>query len=230
MSASNAGRIGIWGASGSGKSSLAKRMLKGRGRVVVFDPLDEYAAQGMKAVRRGQDMVAGIAANWRGFRLAYVPRAGREAAHLSQMSFTLMKVQAAYKASGGRKGAPLVLVVEEMNLPFPVHGGAEKCPGFAEICSRGRHYGIEVIGLSQRIAEVATRFRGNCTETYVLRQQGPRDVAAAADALGIDKGRVQGLRNLDWLHNKAGEIRAGKVTFGAPANDSRAPRAPRKRA
>ena len=67
----------------------------------------------------------------------------------------------------------MTLVVEEMNLSFPVAGGVHKCTGFAEICSRGRHYGIDVIGASQRIAEVDTRFRGNCTESVVLRQEDP---------------------------------------------------------
>lgn len=213
MSASDAGRIGVWGASGSGKSSLVKKMLRKSRRVVVFDPMDEYSAQRMRRVTKGQELVQRIAADWGGFRLAYVPRAGREAAHLSQLCQTLMKVQQPFRDGGGKGGSKLMLVVEEMNLSFPVHGGAEKCPGFAEICSRGRHYGIEVYGLSQRIAEVATRFRGNCTESYVLRQQGPRDVAAAAEVLGCDRSRVQALRNLDYLHMKSGDMTPGRVRF-----------------
>ena len=62
-----------------------------------------------------------------------------------------------------------------LDVEPPVAGGAEKSPGFAEMCSRGRHYGLDMIGVSQRIAEVSTRFRGNCSETVVFRQKGPRD-------------------------------------------------------
>ena len=43
---SNAGRVrvGVWGASGSGKSSYVKRQLAKRKRVVIFDPQGEYDA------------------------------------------------------------------------------------------------------------------------------------------------------------------------------------------
>ena len=39
---------GIWGRRGSGKSSYAKRLLQGRKRVIVFDSVDEYHAEGFK--------------------------------------------------------------------------------------------------------------------------------------------------------------------------------------
>ena len=217
VATSNAGRIGVWGASGSGKSSYVKQRLGRGGRVIVFDPLDEYGAEGFKAIRHNHrgalnDVLAAMKANWRGFRLAYVPPNGSEALALSALCRLLMAAQEPYRKTG--KGAPLTLVVEEMNLSFPVSGGAAKCPGFAEVCSRGRHYGIEVIGLSQRIAEVDTRFRGNCTETVVFRQKGPRDLAAAAAELGVKQGAVSALNNLDFLHEAAGQIKPGKVTFG----------------
>jgi len=43
---SNAGRVrvGVWGATGSGKSSYVKRQLAKRKRVVIFDPQGEYDA------------------------------------------------------------------------------------------------------------------------------------------------------------------------------------------
>jgi len=122
-----------------------------------------------------------------------------------------MAAQTPFKERG--KGQGITLVVEEMNLSFPVHGGEAKARGFAEVCSRGRHYGIEVFGLSQRIAEVSTRFRGNCTETVVLRQQGPRDLSAAVDALGGHKAQIAALRNLDYLHERQGEVKSGKIKF-----------------
>jgi hypothetical protein len=192
--------------------------------MVVFDPLDEYGPLcNVKATNLEQVRLA-MRNNWRGFTVSYVPPAGKETRALSSLSRLLMKAQQPYK--DGKGGEGLTLVVEEMNLSFPVHGGDAKAPGFAEICSRGRHYGIEVFGLSQRIAEVATRFRGNCTETVVLRQQGPRDLDAAAAAIGCTKAEVAALRNLDFIHEKNGDKTKGKVTFGnAPANANRAPSA-----
>jgi DNA helicase HerA-like ATPase len=141
--------------------------------------------------------------------VAYVPPTGREPRALSALGNLLIAAQEPARKKGGGPG--ITLVVEEMNLSFPLHGGATKAPGFAHICSRGRHYGIEVIGASQRIAEVSTRFRGNCTETVVLAQKGPRDLDAAAAELGCDKARVSALENLDYLQEKAGQITPGKV-------------------
>lgn len=216
---SNAGRLGVWGASGSGKSSKVKQLLRNRSRLIVFDPLAEYAAElpGLRNVEHKQasdlDKVRlAMKANWAGFKVAYVPPAGKEAAALSALSKLLMAAQQPFK--DGKRGAKmLTLVVEEMNLSFPVSGGAQKCPGFADICSRGRHYGIEVIGVSQRIAEVSTRFRANNDETIILRQKGPNDIKAAAAELGTTEAHVRTLKNLDYLHEKGGEITPGKITF-----------------
>lgn len=231
MSASSdAGRIGVWGRSGSGKSSYVKRLIKGRKRLVIFDPLAEYSA----ALRIGEvrhtrrdsldDVLKAMETNWRGFRVAYVPPAGMEEKALSALCVTLLEAQQPFKE--GKRGAlPMTLVVEEMNMSFPVAGGAQKSPGFADVCSRGRHYGIEVIGVSQRIAEVATRFRNNCTETVVLAQKGDRDFRAAAAELGVDVATVAGLKNLEYLHEKNGEVTRGKITFTKAANSNHAPAA-----
>jgi len=218
MSASNAGRVGVWGASGSGKSSYVKQRIASARRVVILDPLQEYP--GFKHVHSVDDVRQAMRADWSGFRVALVPRAGQEAKTLSALSRLLIRAQAPYR--GKKRGKLLTLVVEEMNTCFPVAGGAAKCPGFAEICSRGRHSWIEAVGVSQRIAEVDTRFRGNCTETVVFRQKGPRDRKAAADELGCRPSDLPN-ENLSYVIEKAGGISRGQVTFGKPANDNRAP-------
>lgn len=236
MSASsNAGRIGVWGASGSGKSSYVKKLIKARKRLVIFDPLEEYGPElrirsVVHSARDSLDQVRqAMVDDWQGFRVAYVPPSDKEPAALSALCKLLMAAQQPFK--DGKSKAGLTLVVEEMNLSFPVSGGAQKCPGFANVCSRGRHYGIEVIGVSQRIAEVATRFRNNCTETVVLRQKGPRDLDAAAAEIGGDRAAVARLKNLDYLHERHGNVTPGTITFPKKAaNSSRKPAARKKRA
>ena len=213
---SNAGRVGVWGRSGSGKSAYTKARIAGRKRVIVFDPMDEYSSQGMKTVRHTSRNALDnvrllMRKNWAGFRIAYVPPAGKEPQALSALSELLFAAQSAYRA--GSSSAQITLVVEEMNLAFPVSGGVEKCPGFAHVCSRGRHYGVEVIGASQRIAEVSTRFRGNCTETVVLPQKGPRDISAAAHELGCNTSKVSALRNLQFIHEQNGTLQSGQISF-----------------
>lgn len=210
MSASsNAARIGVWGASGSGKSSYVKKLIRREKRLVVFDPLDEYRPFTGKSVTDLDEVRKAMLADWRGFRVAFVPPSGKETIALSALSRLMMAAQQPFKDGKAKLG--MTLVVEEMNLSFPVHGGAEKSPGFAEVCSRGRHYGLTVFGLSQRIAEVSTRFRGNCTETVILRQQGPRDIAAASEAAGVPRDQVTRLKNLDYITSKNGETRAGRI-------------------
>lgn len=105
----------------------------------------------------------------------------------------------------------ITLLVEEMNISYPVTGVPHALGGFPDLCSRGRHFGVEIIGLSQRIAEVNTRFRGNCTETYVFRQKGPRDLKAAASELGdVKPAEIQALQPHCYIHEKDGTITKGK--------------------
>lgn len=208
---SNAGRIGVWGASGSGKSTYVKRAIKGRKRLIVFDPMEEYAPYVNVTVRSLEEVRQLMARNWHTFKIAYVPPAGKESATLSALSKLLIAAQTPFKITG--KGEHITLVVEEMNICFPVHGGAARAKGFADICSRGRHFGIEVYGLSQRIAEVDTRFRGNTTETVILRQQGRNDINAAEQAIGGHKKKIIELRNLSYIHERGGELTEGKLTF-----------------
>ena len=208
---SNAGRIGVWGASGSGKSAYVKQQIKGRKRLIVFDPLEEYAALCKTSCKTVDEVRKAMRADWHGFTISFVPPAGQEPRALSSLCKLILAAQQPYKTTG--KGAGVTLVVEEMNLSFPVHGGADKAPGFAEVCSRGRHYGVEVFGVSQRIAEVSTRFRGNCTETVVLRQQGPRDLNAASEAIGGMKSEIAGLQNLHFIHERQGTTKTGRITF-----------------
>ncbi|MEJ5217114.1 hypothetical protein WG622_02585 [Cognatishimia sp. D5M38] len=211
MSKSNVGRIGVWGASGSGKSSYVKKRIKGQKRLVVFDPLDEYGPLCKVRATSPEQVRIAMRDNWQGFTVRYVPRAGNEPRELSALCRLLFAAQQPFKDQGG--GMPVTLVVEEMNLSFPVHGGDVKCPGFANACSRGRHYGIEIYGLSQRIAEVSTRFRGNTDETVVLRQKGPRDLKAASHEVGLPESHIALLQNLDYIHEKQGKHTKGKLSF-----------------
>ena len=200
-------RVGIFGASGSGKSTYVKGAIGKRARVVVFDPLQEYAA---KTTAHTVDQVRSqMRADWTGFRIAFVPKAGQEPRALSQLCKFLITAQGRFIA--GYSDKRLTLVVEEMNLAFPVHGGDDKCPGFAEVCSRGRHFGIDVFGVSQRIAEVGTRFRGNLSEIVILRQQGARDLNTAVQESGAAVQDVRALKNYQYLTVQGGDVRKGTV-------------------
>jgi len=150
-------------------------------------------------------------ADWDGFKIAYRPPPAMESAALSGLCRLLMRAQQPFQDGASTKG--MTLVVEELNLAFPVAGGSARCPGFAAICSRGRHWGIEVFGISQRIAEIDTRFRGNCTETVAFRQKGARDRDTAAVEIGCKVGDLPG-DNLLYLQSAGGKWTGPhKLTF-----------------
>lgn len=209
------GRIGVWGASGSGKSSWVKQRLNGTPRVVVFDPQDEYG--GLRGFRRftqatTADMQRHILGNWRSFRVAYVPPAGAEAEALSALAWYLATLQDTAEAQG-KPRPKLTLVAEELNLAFPTHG-ATRCTGFAELCSRGRRRHIELIGVSQRIAEVSSRFRGNCTEQVIFRQGEKTDRERAAANAGVRMDEIFALKRLEYFHlTDAGDRDLKKIRF-----------------
>lgn len=208
-------RVGVWGRSGSGKSSFVKQQIAAKRRVIVFDPLGEYGAEGMTEIRHLSPSDLGkvkraMLDNWSGFRIAYVPPAGREIEALNKLAWMLTELQDEVPKDKRRL---LTLVIEEMNVSFPLNGGPEKCPGMAELCSRGRHRAISLVGVSQRIAEVSTRFRGNNNMTVIFAQQGKRDRETAAAEIGADLDQVAGLQDLEYLVEKDRKVSRKKITF-----------------
>jgi DNA helicase HerA-like ATPase len=208
----DADRIAVFGRSGSGKSTLTKTMLRDRDRVVVVDPMEEYArARGFVRADRVAQVLVHLRRSWsRSFRIAFVPAAMREPSELHALSLVLLQAQAPYYEE--RDDRKLTLVVEELNKAFPVAALPRELYGFGEVCSRGRHYGIEVIGVSQRPAEVNTRFRGNTTASYWFALAEAVDETAAARALGrTHAARLRQFPTGRYLRFAAGEVTEGST-------------------
>lgn len=198
-------RVGVYGASGSGKSTWVKAAIRGQSRVVVFDPLDEYGRHRLARVDSLKALRAVMARNWRGFRVAYVPRPGQEARSLSDLCRFIIAAQEPGRQAG--RPVPLTLVVEEMNLSFPVTGLPAELDGMMHMCSRGRHYGVRVIGVTQRVAEVATRFRGNTDARIIFRQGDHRDVSTVCSMIGPAwRPRLMALETHCYLEECGGKV------------------------
>ena len=213
-----AGRIGIYGGSGSGKTTRARAMIARRSRVVVLDPLDEYGGAGFRRVTTMRAVLQALKAGWaRGFRITYVPPAGHEAKALHLLSVLLRRAQA--PASERRI---VTLVAEELNLSFPIQQLPAALSGFADLCSRGRHYGVELIGVSQRIAEVHTRFRGNTGIAYYFRQDDHRDITTATQRLGPRwRAALMALKTHQYLRLCEGSVTQGRNAVPARARKTR---------
>lgn len=207
--------IGIWGGRGSGKSTRTKELIAALDRVIVVDPIGDYAKEkGFREFRTLQGMYRAIRAGWNtGFKCC-LNLAGTEdpEATLLALSRDLFLIQRPYYE--GKDKRKITLVVEEMSVLVPNITKAKNDRAFLQLCNLGRHYGVEIIGVSQRMAQVHTDFRGNTAEDYFFRLRAEVDYNSAAQLLG--RAHVDTLRGLSahqFIHFKDGEVKKGINDF-----------------
>ncbi len=150
-------KILILGKTGSGKSHLAKSLLKKYDRYIVFDTMDEYT-DGVIVESLGE-----LAALWRkchtgNFRIIYRPR--RPADEIE----TIAKL--VYDCEN------LTFLCEEIDL----FGSAYKISDeMSDILRRGRHKEITFIGVTQRPFGINRLVTSQSKEIYVFATNEPRD-------------------------------------------------------
>lgn len=193
-------RIGLFGASGSGKSFKAKTLIKDLKRVIIFDPLGEYAG---KKFFNLPELKKAIVKNLAGgFRFVFVPPYGGEVAALDDVSKFLIKLNLQ------TFGVKVTLCVDELDLSFPSgirQRNAKHAFGF--LCLRGRHLGINLVGVSQRPAQVDVAFRANLSAVYYFRLAEPADMETALKNLGRAYAEdLRGLQDRQYLYKKGGEV------------------------
>lgn len=189
-------RLGIFGASGCGKTTKAGELTSSLNRIIFFDPLREQVGEkGSKAFYSLESIKAALRKDFsRGFRFAFCPEFGSEPELLQELSYFLVSLQGGY--SSGQHSAQLTLVVDELDTSFPV-GSMQKNRknGFGFLCCRGRHYGINLIGISQRMHLIDNVFRANCSGIYLFRHAEPADIDLGIKILGTEYRET--FRNLD---------------------------------
>lgn len=195
----------VVGRRGSGKSTRVAQLIRPVRRVVAFDPIAEYG--GIRCERIG-DVRKALAANWgRGFRVSYVPPANYEMQAADELSRLLQRAQQPY--FDGRDDRQITLVLEEADLAYPSSG---KAPGALKaLCLRGRHYGINIVAVSQRPTLVHPTLRGNARSWYVLPldyDDDRREVLAKAGRQYADQLRT--LQPHNFFHIRDGAVEAGK--------------------
>lgn len=179
---------GIWGRRGTGKSTCVKKLIKTIDRFIVYDPLYEYDKENCKVVSSIKQMLILIKKGWtKGFKIAYQPETGTDhIENIAEICKYLLKVQQPYKDE--RIDKKITLIVEEMSLSVP-NRNEPRIKTFLDTCNIGRHYGIEIIGTSQRLAEVHTTFRSNAIENYFFALGAAVDIDAAAKIIGKDNAQ-----------------------------------------
>lgn len=192
---------------GSGKTTRARELVWRQPRVIAFDPLEEWAGfHGFQACHSLRELLGALKRSWRRFRLAYVPAPGQLAAQLHGVATVLWQAQAPYPTC-----PPLVLVVDELDQTYPAHKLPAQLDGMATLVLRGRHRGIEVVGISQRPALVSLSFRGNCARQYVHALAAQQDRQAVLALIGREHAAALAqLAPHEFLEAHAGTVRRGR--------------------
>lgn len=173
----------VSGARGSGKSSWLKQYARGFGRVLVWDPMHEYAEA------FGVAPVGSLSALVEAKGVPICVFAPDDPALVSAKAFDFFCLVA------WTRGAGLVLVDE---LATVTHAG--KALGWwGRLIREGRHRQIEIAGAAQRPAEIDKTIIGNATRLVVFRLGRRADRVLMAEELDIDRAQIDALEPLQFL-------------------------------
>ncbi len=208
-------RIGLFGASGSGKTTKGRKIIAGLNRLVVFDPKREWEREGKKwlsgfvPVYSYADFCRVLRKKWankRGFHIVYVPPFGAESDHLSAICATLYAWQAGYKKTHTAK---ITLFIDEAQEGIPAGTGRNNPQHGALILARmGRDRGVNMVVASQRITTVDIGIRANLSDYYIFRLAELTDIKAAAEIVR-DKQKLLEMENYSYFY----KAENGKINF-----------------
>lgn len=208
--------IFVTGCRGSGKSTRIKEMIKGNNRIIAFDPMAEYdSSLGFTQYKTLKGLYAGLHKGWsNGFRLslnALDLNDHEKKAVFLKLCADLLVIQRPYFDFDDDR--ELTFIIDEMSTCVPKTPKDSELQ-FKQLCNLGRHYGVEILGATQRVAEVPTNFRGNVAESYYMRQTNNVDIKAIGEMIGLDAARkCAKLKPHSYIHVVDGEKTLGKNKF-----------------
>nr|BDD47377.1 hypothetical protein 8 [bacterium] len=195
MAGKHANITAVYGMRGSGKSVLARSLMRKHKRVIVFDVVSEFYEEGMKGVQCGNDPLRSI----REFEQLVISQGVKKSYKLS-FSIGLMNTQEKwklfdlfcgwllhfqnthYKSYG--KNSPVLLVAEEMSACAP-HNKHQ--PRFNAIIGQGRHIDISVLGITQRPKCINTTFSAQADEVFCFKLSKQSDIKEVFDQIPNSK-------------------------------------------
>lgn len=199
--------VAVFGRRGSGKSTLVKHRLRDQRRVVVFDTVREYGAEGFVQVETVRNLREALSANWQGgFRIAFVPPARGRRDAFDLVSRLILRAQRPYFE--GADSREILFVVEEADT---VYGLDSDSDAFTECILQGRHYGVNILFVTQRPKLVAPTLRGNARQWFVLPLDYHEDRAEVLRRTGNEwREAMRTLANHHFLHIADGETKPGR--------------------
>jgi hypothetical protein len=173
--------IFVSGQRGSGKTYWVKHFIRGQGRYLLYDALSEY-----ENAPRFTDIGALLE-----FSKAHAGEGFFEAIYdpLEHEDFPLF-CRIALVLRG------LYVVVEEIDLfatPYMAPSELQK------LIKYGRHYGVNVLGVSRRPSEVSRLFTSQATRFVLFRQIEPRDITYFRSIIGPQAERLPDLPPYHFL-------------------------------
>lgn len=188
----------VIGASGNGKGLFVKneKIARWRGPIIVWSPLertDQYARViGGKAYASVAAMVTAIQKGER--RVVLVPP--RESKPMKVMFDRFCRV--AWELEGW-----MVIVEELSRVTMPSWAP----PAWKDLSTAGRHQGLNIIGTSQRPAQIDKDFLGNCSEVRCYGLVYGNDAKTMADVMAVTPEHLRNLQKFHYVHRYIAEKR-----------------------
>ena len=207
-------RFGLFGASGSGKTTKAREIIRNSRRLIVFDSIkgewsqhaQEWLGRSCVVVDNESQFCAVLRKKWQsGFRIVYQPQFGHE---IENLDFIATKIWQAQSGFGVTHNAKITLFVDEAQECAP-SGLKYKCPFHAalRLAQMGRGRGINFIVASQRIKSVDINIRSNLTGIFLFRLADLADIQEAKRIL-LGKGDAGAIPNFSYFYkDESGNIK-----------------------
>lgn len=179
----------IVGASGSGKTAWLKKQIAKSKRLLVWDIEAQYNYN-MQPVTNKADLIAAI--KQKEARISYQPNTLNDFDFWAQCAFVFAK-------QGANIGQKTDIVAEEL---ADVTSPAKAPAGWGMLVRRGRKYGANIYGITQRPAESDKTLFGNCMILHICALQRAGDRQYIAQEADIDILEVKNINRgkLEFIH------------------------------
>lgn len=162
------------GQRGSGKTYWVKHFIKGQARYLLYDALGEYdGAPQFEDIGALLDFCKAHTGGF--FEAIYDPIEHEDFPLFCRIALTLGNIY---------------VVIEEIDLFATPYLSP---PELQKLIKYGRHYGVNVLGVSRRPSEVSRLFTSQASRFVLFRQIEPRDITYFRSIIGPDADRLPDL-------------------------------------
>jgi hypothetical protein len=194
----------IVGSSGSGKTAWLKKKIAQVDRLLVWDIEGQYNEK-MQVITTKKDLVKAIQQHKA--RISYQPKTLSDFDFWAKCAFTFAQL-------GAELSEMTNIVAEEL---ADVTSPAKAPEAWGMLLRRGRKYGANIYGITQRPSESDKTLFGNCHVIHCCYMQRANDRQYMARELDLPASDIQKLNRakLEYIHKdmRSNELDKGRLTF-----------------